>query len=114
MTTKQRQIAKRAKAKSWAQRRVAELKDTLFNLLGRECVACHECRCARLEFDHIFGRTWQPREMGSVKRMEKYLAEAQKGLIQILCRHCNASDGENKKKLYRAKGGRKKALRGKI
>jgi hypothetical protein len=108
MTTKQ-QRAKRAEAR---RERVEQLKEDLYGILGRMCVACHSCKCP--EFDHIHGRTWQPRELSQIARYKRYLAEAQRGLIQILCRHCNASDGENKKKLYRAKGGRKKALRGKI
>jgi hypothetical protein len=104
MTTKQIK-AKRAAAR---KERIESIKEDLYSILGRMCVACHSCQCP--EFDHIHGRTWQPRELSQLQRYQRYLAEAQKGLIQILCRHCNASDGQAKKELYRAKGGRAKAI----
>ena len=62
-------------------------RDLLFKLLGSTCKACgsHE----KLEFDHIKGRNYNPRELSYRDRLNKYLAEFKAGELQTLCSSCN-------------------------
>ena len=67
-------------------------KQELFDLLGRECVLCGEDREERLEFDHKFGRDYDPRKLSFRHRMNRYLKEAKDGLLRVLCRDCNLAE----------------------
>lgn len=59
----------------------------LIERLGGECRQCGSKR--KLEFDHINGRDWEPREIGSTSRILLYVREAAIGKLQLLCRPCN-------------------------
>lgn len=60
----------------------------LINKLGNKCVKCGSQ--SRLELDHINGRDWKPSEFNRWARVARYEKEAAQGLLQVLCRHCNA------------------------
>ena len=78
-----------ARQKEWARRARAEL----LAALGGACVQCGESRARRLEFDHITPATWERNRLDTSGRISRYRAEAAAGLIQILCRRCNAKKG---------------------
>ncbi len=59
---------------------------------GRRCAATK-----RLEPDHIYGATWQHEKYGQIERMEKYEQDEKDGLLRLLCRSCNATDGAKNK-----------------
>lgn len=58
--------------------------------LGGKCVHCGTTE--RLEFDHINpdSRTWDLRRAGMFYSMTLYWRDYRAGLLQLLCRHCNA------------------------
>lgn len=58
--------------------------------LGATCQECGCTRIRKLEIDHIHGRTYNLSKLGSHNRITIYRKEAQQGLIQVLCRKCNA------------------------
>lgn len=71
-----------------------EIRQQLIEQLGGCCVECGSDR--RLEFDHIFGTTWDHSKMSGYDRVRRYKAEADEGLIQLLCKRCNQRKGRPK------------------
>jgi hypothetical protein len=71
-------------------------------VLGGKCEKCHGTLLSVLEVDHVDGRDWSPRSMGSLKRALRYLDELESFLktgtprLRVLCRRCNAIDGANR------------------
>lgn len=81
-------LSRTAYLAAWAKRKREELIVTL----GGKCVLCGAIR--RLEFDHIDGRrTWVAAKTSRWQRIINYAREAKAGLIQLLCRRCNAQKG---------------------
>lgn len=64
---------------------------TLIEELGGCCVWCG--KTTRLELDHIEGRTWKPSLVSWHRRIRRYRDEAAAGLLQVLCKTCNAVKG---------------------
>lgn len=72
--------------------------DALIDHLGGKCVECGEVERARLEIDHIHGRTWDVKAKSRWSRVARYWREAAEGLLQILCKSCNSSKGDPRPK----------------
>lgn len=68
--------------------------------LGGRCALCQ--RTSRLELDHIDGRTWSPRAVSWHLRIKRYREEMAAGLLQVLCRSCNALKGRTVEQPARA------------
>lgn len=83
--------------------RYHQLRDLLFSRLGgRKCakagmpdirgdyIECHP----DLEVDHVDGREYEVRELGSRQRVRRYLKELDSGVkLQVLCKKHNGNDG---------------------
>ena len=86
-------------AETYRQWRIAKMKKVrrrradLIERLGGRCVICGATE--KLEFDHIdpARKEWETRALSSESRIKRYEDEAAKGLLQLLCRHCNAVKG---------------------
>ena len=82
------------KAGERVKKRAKERRKALIVLLGGVCKNPDdnlECtKHKKLEFDHIWGRTWDTRKYNQNTRMKFFELEAEAGLIQLLCRSCNA------------------------
>jgi 5-methylcytosine-specific restriction endonuclease McrA len=63
----------------------------LIDFLGGKCRRCGKTK--QLEPHHKQPRLWRSREVWSNQRLKKYLQEARAGLLELLCRGCNASEG---------------------
>jgi hypothetical protein len=85
---------KQKPAKLWIKRK----KQTLIKSLGGKCTWCGRKR--DLEFDHIYGTTWIVRDVAYTTRLRLYSEEIVQGLIQLLCRSCNASKGDPRRFEY--------------
>lgn len=72
------------KRAAWARRERARL----IQELGGRCASCGARE--RLEIDHIHGTTWRLASKSRWMRVILYRREARQGLLQVLCRHCNA------------------------
>lgn len=82
-TPAQRHAAARA-------RRANQLKQQLIEHLGG---CCEECGCTTcLQINHIYGRTWTPRQLTHYRRVLRYWQEArhEPPLINLLCETHNA------------------------
>jgi 5-methylcytosine-specific restriction endonuclease McrA len=64
----------------------------LIDKLGGKCNHCGVTHT--LQFDHIYGRDWEVRSVGPSTRLARYDKEIEEGMIQLLCRICNASKGD--------------------
>lgn len=60
-------------------------------MLENRCAGCGGT--TQLEVDHINGTTWDLSRKSSHQRMQIYLDEAKRGLIQLLCGPCNKAKG---------------------
>lgn len=61
-----------------------------------KCSLCNE-KADDLEIDHVNGRDWQPREMTTNQRIERYWKEFSTGVkLRALCRSCNGTDGAHR------------------
>lgn len=81
---------KKPKRKSYAiaqSRRLAERRQMLMNLIGAKCEKCGSLES--LEFDHPYGREYQPREIARSKRLRLYREDYEAGNLRVLCSHCN-------------------------
>jgi hypothetical protein len=82
----------------------------LLERLGGVCQTPGCGTCFDLQFDHIDAgtRTWHVRSAGRLKRIALYEREADLGLLQLLCRKCNARKSANntnaKIRAYKALG----------
>jgi len=74
MARRQREWAKRARL-------------ALIHALGGKCTACGRDDC--LTIDHINGRDWDIRAVGSAWRISIYRWEAANGRVRVLCATCN-------------------------
>jgi hypothetical protein len=66
-----------------------KLREELLAQLGRRCVLCGENNADLLEFDHVNGRDYHPRELSYSHRMIRYRHEAAQGELRVLCGPCN-------------------------
>jgi len=73
----------------------------LIELLGGVCQDGFCFEIERLEFDHPNGRDWEPRCLSRLQRITRYEVDAEAGLIQLLCRSHNATDGNDKRWIHR-------------
>jgi hypothetical protein len=64
----------------------------LIEKLGSKCDLCPETDEAKLEFDHINGRNYNPNTLSYRARMNRYEREAELGLIRLLCGDCNKKE----------------------
>jgi len=81
----------RMTSKEKSRRHRAKKRNEIILLLGGKCCECGAIE--KLEFDHIHPRTWKAQELWSNIRYRKYMEEAMKGIIQLLCRSCNSRKG---------------------
>src|SRR3990167_2621888 len=77
-------------------RKARQIRKFIFDRLGRVCRKCGGKR--RIEFDHPRGRTWKTKDFSNVSRMKMYLQDFKAGKLSVLCRWCNASDGQRFRK----------------
>jgi len=79
------------KQKHWAVNRRQRLVDEL----GGVCQKCGTTGTLKnpLQIDHINGRNWTVREIGSDQRVCRYLKEAKDHKLQVLCKSCNCKKG---------------------
>jgi hypothetical protein len=69
----------------------------LISVLGGRCAQCRARR--RLEVDHVDGATWSRRALNSRARTLRYFNELNRGVrLRVLCRSCNAIDGNRRKR----------------
>lgn len=73
---------------------VADRRFALFMALGAMCVLCGEDDLDELQFDHPFGRDYQPRDLSRWVRICRLEHEAKQGLIRVLCEDCNKRAGK--------------------
>lgn len=78
----------RDRAKHCADRRFA-----LMMQLGSVCADCGEDDIDELQFDHIYGRDYQPSDLSRWQRICNLEREFKAGLIQLLCEDCNKRKG---------------------
>jgi 5-methylcytosine-specific restriction endonuclease McrA len=71
----------------WAR----EARAALVEELGGVCAQCGATE--RLELDHIVGRDYAIDKLSSHCRIRRLRDEASRGLLQVLCRSCNARKG---------------------
>jgi hypothetical protein len=74
---------------AWARRERAKL----ITLLGGKCEKCGESDPANLEFNHTSPRNWEPRKHSQWGRIFRYRRDYAAGILNLLCRSCNASVG---------------------
>lgn len=97
---------KRDHHKEWlaTKARLAIRKATLIKKLGGKCDnPDNNPNCTpydNLEFNHLQGKTWEPRDMSPQQRMKQYEIEAEHGLINVRCKSCNSKDGALNKHYY--------------
>ena len=65
------------------------IRSQLLDMLGRSCEFCGET--GQLEINHLTPREWKPRKLSRYRRHKRYLQEAKAGILNVLCKHCNAS-----------------------
>jgi len=98
LATDPAEAARRARRRENSVRCYYKRRNELIEKLGGRCVGVlrNGKTCGtqwRLEFDHLQPRTWEPRRLSRWARMARYWREADAGLIQLLCRSCNARKG---------------------
>jgi hypothetical protein len=81
--------AEARRVRDWYDRERAALIDAL----GARCALCPEQRRAVLEFDHPNGREYELHRLNRRQRVQRWKAEHAQGLLRLLCRSCNATDG---------------------
>ena len=69
--------------------RAKKVRAELIAKLGGGCARCGEANEEKLEFDHIHGRDYYPRDLSYLQRLNRYAQEAEAGLIRLLCKECN-------------------------
>ncbi len=81
----------RKRVSEYRKKRRERLRERILKKLGGKCRSCGGKQ--RLEVDHIYGRDYEVRKLGSYERMQKYLEEHKEGKVQLLCQRCNALKG---------------------
>lgn len=66
-------------------------RQRLVDELGGVCAKCGTDR--KLEFHHARRRTWITRDLPIHSRLARYKHEIAEGVIELLCRSCNAKAG---------------------
>lgn len=66
-----------------------KIREELLDKLGAWCVDCGEDERAKLEFDHVRGRSYVPNKLSYRHRMTIYRREAAEGKLQVVCGDCN-------------------------
>lgn len=69
------------------KRRLREKRQALMMTIGASCAKCGSLES--LEFDHPYGREYQPREIARTKRLRLYREDYEAGNLRVLCSHCN-------------------------
>ena len=65
--------------------------------MGGICTSCgddEDTSGFALEFDHPNGRDWTPRKKNRWVRMTLYWRDWRAGNLRLLCKRCNARDGQ--------------------
>jgi len=75
----------------YEHRRAIEIREQLMAELGGKCAKCGQDDEDYLEFNHKYTRTWRANRFNMYQRMLKLRKEAAQGLINLLCRPCNAA-----------------------
>jgi hypothetical protein len=75
--------------RDYERRRADQIRAHLLIALGNRCALCGSKR--HLEFNHLFRRAWSPNRFNRYQRLLRYRRESDLGLINLLCRSCNAS-----------------------
>lgn len=75
-------------------RSAKQMRLTLIERLGSKCERCGNDNVDVLEFDHRYGRDWEPRKTSYYSRMVRYRREIEQGggLIRLLCGKCNLAE----------------------
>lgn len=79
----------RCSMRPYEHKRAQEIRQELITLLGKKCAECGSKR--KLEFNHVYNRTWTANHYNMYQRMLKIRKETQAGIINLLCRTCNAA-----------------------
>jgi 5-methylcytosine-specific restriction endonuclease McrA len=69
-----------------------KIRDELIEKLGGKCALCPECDPAKLQFDHIHGRDYNPNNLSYSARLARYKREAQQDKLRLLCEPCNLKE----------------------
>lgn len=64
----------------------------LIDVLGGRCERCGQDY--DLQFHHVHGRTWVARKTARWVRIARYIREAARGEIELLCADCNKVEGK--------------------
>lgn len=85
--------ARRQYLRRWEKDTALRLKQKLLGLLGSQCQQCGSQE--DLEFDHL-GPTkrYESSRLSQLDRLRKYLREAERQELQVLCRLCNQKKGK--------------------
>ena len=66
-----------------------KIRARLIAQLGGKCFRCGQEDPDKLEFDHIFGRDYDPRTLSYSARLKRYERESELGLLRLACGDCN-------------------------
>lgn len=69
-----------------------KVRRELIRLMGGCCAICGLDDADDFEFDHPFGRDWEPNAKSYSARMAQYRREFHAGLLRLLCTGCNQSE----------------------
>jgi hypothetical protein len=69
------------------RKRYHVLRDALINDMGGRCEQCGTAE--KLEFNHKYGKCWEPRMICFYNRMLRYRREFEAGELNLLCKSCN-------------------------
>lgn len=69
----------------WAKRH----RKLLIERLGGKCIGCGETNAKKLEFNHPYGRDYDPSKLSRWERIRHYRRDADAGRLNLLCSACN-------------------------
>lgn len=71
----------------------ARARAELIGLMGGKC-SNEDCGSVfEFEFHHKFGKDWEPSKTSRWVRLARYRREWKAGLVELLCKTCNAKAG---------------------